>query len=196
MPVGFSSRDSEDVLLMLNFSFIACAPHAVCAPCASLSVGLSRQEHWSGLPFPPPGNLPNPEIEPVTPALQANSLPPSPRGSPCGPLSLLFHPSFHFLCSYLLWQTGNLPWKFHRPCKILFMEKSRGPGSPLGAGTIPVGVQAEPLLGLGECTQPLQSSAPEVMGSCSEPWLCHGSLLNLVPTSFIVYSICESWGFY
>ena len=45
MPVGFSSRDSEDVLLMLNFSFIACAPHAVCAPCASLSVGLSRQEH-------------------------------------------------------------------------------------------------------------------------------------------------------
>ena len=59
------------------------------------------------------------------------------------------------------------------------MEKSRGPGSPLGAGTIPVGVQAELLLGLGECTQPLQSSTPEVMGSCSEPWLCHGSLLNL-----------------
>ena len=45
MPVGFSSHDSEDVLLMLNFSFIACAPYAVCAPCAFLSVGLSQQEH-------------------------------------------------------------------------------------------------------------------------------------------------------
>lgn len=45
MPVGFSSRDPEDILLMLDFSFIACASRAVCAPCASLSVGFSRQEH-------------------------------------------------------------------------------------------------------------------------------------------------------
>ena len=41
---------------------------------APLSMGLSRQEYWSGLPFPSPGNLPNPGIEPGSPALQADSL--------------------------------------------------------------------------------------------------------------------------
>ena len=38
-----------------------------------LSVGLSRQEYWSGLPFPSPGDLPNPGIEPESPALQVDS---------------------------------------------------------------------------------------------------------------------------
>ena len=36
---------------------------------APLSVGFSRQEYWRGLPFPSPGDLPNPGIEPVFPAL-------------------------------------------------------------------------------------------------------------------------------
>ena len=39
------------------------------------SMGFSRQEYWSGLPFPSPGDLPNPGIEPVSPALQVDSLP-------------------------------------------------------------------------------------------------------------------------
>ena len=38
------------------------------------SIGFSRQEYWSGLPFPSPGDLPNPGIEPRSPALQADSL--------------------------------------------------------------------------------------------------------------------------
>ena len=38
------------------------------------SMGFSRQEYWSGLPFSFPGNLPNPGIEPRSPALQADSL--------------------------------------------------------------------------------------------------------------------------
>ena len=42
---------------------------------APLSMGLSRQEYWSGLPFPSPGDIPNPGIEPGSPALQADSLP-------------------------------------------------------------------------------------------------------------------------
>ena len=42
---------------------------------APLSMGFSRQEYWSGLPFPSPGHLPNPGIEPRSPALQADSLP-------------------------------------------------------------------------------------------------------------------------
>jgi len=33
---------------------------------APLSMGFSKQEHWSGLPFPPPGDLPNPGIEPAS----------------------------------------------------------------------------------------------------------------------------------
>ena len=36
---------------------------------APLSMESPRQEYWSGLPFPPPGNLPNPGIEPLSPAL-------------------------------------------------------------------------------------------------------------------------------
>ena len=38
------------------------------------SVEFSRQEYWSGLPFPSPGDLPDPETEPGSPALQADSL--------------------------------------------------------------------------------------------------------------------------
>ena len=60
---------------------------------APLSMGLSWQEHWSGSPFPSPGDLPNPGIEPRSPALQAGSLPSEPPGKPkntgAGSLSLL-----------------------------------------------------------------------------------------------------------
>ena len=41
---------------------------------APLSVGLSRQEYWSGLPCPPPGDLPDPGMDPGSPALQADFL--------------------------------------------------------------------------------------------------------------------------
>ena len=43
------------------------------------SMEFSKQEYWSGLPFPSPGNLPNPRIEPRSPALQADALPLGPR---------------------------------------------------------------------------------------------------------------------
>ena len=46
------------------------------------SMGFSRQECWSGLPFPSPGDLPNPGIEPMSPALQADALPSEPPGKP------------------------------------------------------------------------------------------------------------------
>ena len=55
-----------------------------------LSMGLSWQEYWSGLPWPPPGDLPSPGIElasPAAPTLQADSLPLNHWGSP---LSWLF----------------------------------------------------------------------------------------------------------
>ena len=49
---------------------------------ASLSMGFSRQEYWSGLPFPSPGDLPDPGIEPRSPALQADTLLSEPPGKP------------------------------------------------------------------------------------------------------------------
>ena len=48
---------------------------------APLSMGLSRGEYWSGLPFPAPGGLPNPGIELESPALQADAFLSEPRGS-------------------------------------------------------------------------------------------------------------------
>ena len=47
---------------------------------APLSLGFSRQECWSGSPCPPPGDLPDPGIEPASPALQADSLLSEPSG--------------------------------------------------------------------------------------------------------------------
>ena len=44
------------------------------------SIGFSRLECWSGLPFPSPGDLPDPGIEPRSPALWADALPPEPLG--------------------------------------------------------------------------------------------------------------------
>ena len=58
-----------------------CNPTDCSLPVSSVC-GISSQEYWSGLPFPPPGDLPNPGIKPGCPALQADSLPsesPGPR---------------------------------------------------------------------------------------------------------------------
>ena len=52
---------------------------------ASLSMGFSRQEYWSGLPFPPPGDLPDPGIQPsspVSPALAGRLFTTEPPGKP------------------------------------------------------------------------------------------------------------------
>ena len=51
---------------------------------APLSMGFSRQEYWSGLPFPSPGDLPDPGIKPRSPALQADALTSEPPGKPPG----------------------------------------------------------------------------------------------------------------
>ena len=49
---------------------------------APLSMGFSRQEYWSGLPFPSPGDLPNPGIEPRSPTLEADALTSGSPGKP------------------------------------------------------------------------------------------------------------------
>ena len=49
---------------------------------APLAMGISRQGYWSGLPFPSPGELPDPGIESRSATLQADSLPTEPPGKP------------------------------------------------------------------------------------------------------------------
>ena len=51
-------------------------------PGSSLSMEFSRQEYWSGLPFPSPGDLPDPGIEPRSTTLQTDCLPSEPPGKP------------------------------------------------------------------------------------------------------------------
>ena len=66
-----------------------------CSPPGSSVMEFSRQEYWSGLPFPSPGDLPNPEIKPRSPALQAGSLPSEP------PEKLLCFLVLTYLCKFL-----------------------------------------------------------------------------------------------
>ena len=58
---------------------------------APLSMGFSRQEYWSELPFPSPGDLPDPGIKPRSPALQADTLTSEPPGKPTIQLQLHQH---------------------------------------------------------------------------------------------------------
>ena len=57
-------------------------PHRTIAHQAPQSMDFYRQEYWSGLPFPSPGNLPNPGIEPGSPTWQADALLSEPQGKP------------------------------------------------------------------------------------------------------------------
>ena len=59
---------------------------------APLSVEVFRQEYWSGLPFPPPGDLPDPGIQPASPELAGRFFTIEPLGKPC----MLF--TFAFEC--------------------------------------------------------------------------------------------------
>ena len=62
---------------------------------APLSMGFSRQEYWSGLPFPSPGDLPNPGIKARSPALQADALTSEPPGKPLNLFLLSFNHQFY-----------------------------------------------------------------------------------------------------
>ena len=79
------------VLKLSHFSRVDSATPWTVACQAPLSMGFSRQENWSGLPFPPPGDLSHLGIKPaspVSPVLQVNSLPLSHWGNPSSPEAL------------------------------------------------------------------------------------------------------------
>ena len=73
----------EDVMKSESHSVVAdsAAPQTV-ARQPPPSMGSSRQDYWSGLPFPSPGGVPNPGSEPMSPALQTGALPSETPGKP------------------------------------------------------------------------------------------------------------------
>ena len=74
---------SSLLFLLSRFGHVQlCAALWTVACQAPLSMAFSRQEYWSGLPGPPPGHLPGPGIELVSPARQADSLPTDSPGKP------------------------------------------------------------------------------------------------------------------
>ena len=81
----FDSLQTESLSGLLPVWTVACQ--------APLAMGFSRQELWSGLPFPSPGGLPDPRIKPESPTLQAVSLPSEPLENPKSfiPASLKLH---------------------------------------------------------------------------------------------------------
>ena len=74
---------------------------------APQSMELSRQEYWSGLPLPSPGDLPNPGIEPRSPGLQADSLPAEAPEKPKGSQSYGFS-SHHVWMSELDYKESRM----------------------------------------------------------------------------------------
>ena len=78
-PKGFANTSPKELggnslggnVLVAQSCSTLCDPMN-CSPQAPLSMKFSRQEYWSGLPFPYPGDLPDPGIEPESPALQAD----------------------------------------------------------------------------------------------------------------------------
>ena len=86
-----------------------------------LSMRFSRQGSWSGLPFPSPGDLPNPGIEPRSPALQANSLPTKLQGKPliCGEFSVIIVSNiYHFPFSHSEFPIMCMLHFFHSPTDL------------------------------------------------------------------------------
>ena len=75
-------------VLVTQLCLTLCNPITVACQ-ASLSMGFSRQEYWSGFPFPSPGNLPDPGIKTGSPTLQTDFLPSKPPGKPSTVLWLL-----------------------------------------------------------------------------------------------------------
>ena len=64
--------------------------------------GYSRQEYWSGLPWPPPGDLPSPGIKPSSPTLKADSLPTEPQGNPFPHIHSITHEDLLITSSWVI----------------------------------------------------------------------------------------------
>ena len=83
------------------------------------SMGFSRQQCWSGLPFPSPGDLSDPRIEPRSPTLWADALPSEPPGIGCCQIYIV---NFHFVAAPLYTVTTDTKSEYFEP---LLLEKQQ-----------------------------------------------------------------------
>ena len=90
-------QSCSSVMLVTQSCLMFCDPmnHNLQAP---RSMGLSRQEYWNGLPFPSPGDIPDPGFKPVSLALPANSLSSEAQGRP----KQLYHATCNITTSFIL----------------------------------------------------------------------------------------------
>ena len=89
-------------------------------------MGFSRQEYWSGLPFPSPGDLPDQGIEPGSPALQADSLPTELQGKPTSlPTSNAYQQMLDIRVEGKTWKYWftNLEILVHKPWAFSFFRE-------------------------------------------------------------------------
>ena len=102
---------------------------------APQSMEFSKQEYWSGLPFPSPRDLPNPGIEPGSPTLQANALPSEPPGKPLETFMEVSSHRLDWLLTQLLvllpfMENGGWGWKFQASSHgFVFLVTSPHPGT-------------------------------------------------------------------
>ena len=84
--------------MLSHFSHVQLCDPMDCSPPGSSVHGFSRQEYWSGLPYPPPGDLPDPGIEPASltsPVLAGGSFSTSPTWDGSLQLTYFWHPHSH-----------------------------------------------------------------------------------------------------
>ena len=115
----FWKRSHTAVIIHWHFGRLFATPWAV-AYQSPTSIGFSRQEYWSGLPFPSPGDLPDPGIEPRSPALQAESLPTELQGKSQKDESQRID-AFELLCWRRLLR---IPWTAKRSNQSILKEVS------------------------------------------------------------------------
>ena len=145
---------------------------------APLSMGLFRQEYWSGLPLPPPGALPDPGIEPVFPALQADSLlteipwKPSLSSAVCSnscPLSRWCHPTISSSVVPFSSCLQSFPDSESFPMGQFFTSGGQSTGASTSASVLPMNIKNWYPLGLAGLTS-LQSKGLSRVFSNTTVW--------------------------
>ena len=96
----YNAVKNEKVKVLVTQSCLTLVTPWTVAHQDPLSMGFSRQEYWSGLPFPSPGDLPNPGTEPGSPSLQSDSL-------PSEPLGMLLKINSHKMVNVIFWGFGT-----------------------------------------------------------------------------------------
>ena len=155
-----------------------------------LSIELSRQEYWSGLPFSSPGDLPNLRIEPRSPTLQADSLPSEPQRNPKVALKYLQLPDYPLLPLHLEKNTQKC-LLFSYQCQLL---PHCSPETKLHRG-IPADMSVLILIWPFGCvlsTLPLPSMAHTLHSLFLPSWLCLSLLFWLLLSPALTIGVASA----